>query len=780
MNSPGGVLMYDGDPTESEEKTASEYEMSQSHQQMNHLLSYTKQNFPKIATPAEVPRPRGLARQTSRGKAGHPTYTVPRTQAPVRKTFWSRATYTWLLLNIIVWLPLWLKLITIRRKAASTEWVTIYDTDVTVELNVSSFQDRSTECFVCDKSNAGTSGIAYPIMARVEDFRASEKISTASYVVLFASFDWESWYVVNKAGLLMGLSEGTQDVDMCVDHAVEDDDAIVKQDDDDDDDFEVVQTVTTKEIVRTTNAVDDWEGDDDQTVLKKELITEVETERVNETLLIIPDDPERARQSYCCLGNPGFVYIVACVTPNADLRSGKSFYEPIEGPPFEDRCISLTSQCDYACDSVADQPVKDTCVNGEIPRDLLLSDKVYGDSSKNKDKRHYDRHFQQESPRAFFLHTTFIFFITMTAVGTWISFLPGTGISEEVAIPSIGEVEEHMEAHGEEQKPLCLCAFSISAQEPRMMVLRNICGKLIAWVNHRKFTFMSSVNSRDIVNSRKAENSTLFDDDEDGGGSGSSMTTSTWPNRPPISNADKRGGSADESQYLNDLVEIVDIFQDEGHRVGAYALWDAFVDTVNNGDLQFVVLLAEKMSEMSASDDLLKGKKPDDPDVHLLLDDELRAFAAKPETGVVQENVDRLELSFACYDLLTALGHHFFWRADMKLDIVGFRTLASNPEAVIETCAPLTSHPFPGRLKIWHGRTAFPGTRAAALGDQPPRGREDGRHEPVRRGRGADGGAGHRQEGLEHVVGAVRRPGQDGVAKALRRDQVPHRAAALL
>ena len=51
-------------------------------------------------------------------------------------------------------------------------------------------------------------------------------------------------------------------------------------------------------------------------------------------------------------------------------------------------------------------------------------------------------------------------------------------------------------------------------------------------------------------------------------------------------------------------MEMIDIFQDEGHRVGAFA-WAAFVNVVDHGDLRFLAKMAEKMKDMDASVDTL-------------------------------------------------------------------------------------------------------------------------------------------------------------------------------
>ena len=43
--------------------------------------------------------------------------------------------------------------------------------------------------------------------------------------------------------------------------------------------------------------------------------------------------------------------------------------------------------------------------------------------------------------------------------------------------------------------------------------------------------------------------------------------------------------------------------------MGAYALWDAFLDVINDADLRFVENLANKMQNMEAKDGLLPTKK---------------------------------------------------------------------------------------------------------------------------------------------------------------------------
>lgn len=101
-----------------------------------------------------------------------------------------------------------------------------------------------------------------------------------------------------------------------------------------------------------------------------------------------------------------------------------------------------------------------------------------------------------------------------------------------------------------------------------------------------------------------------------------------------------------------------------------------FVDVVHDADLRFIEVMASKMANMTAEDDRLLSKKECDG---TLLDNELRSFIRKSHIGVTQESVDKLEIAFACFDLLNALGHHAYWRSDRNVNVVGFRELAVQP-----------------------------------------------------------------------------------------------------
>ena len=148
----------------------------------------------------------------------------------------------------------------------------------------------------------------------------------------------------------------------------------------------------------------------------------------------------------------------------------------------------------------------------------------------------------------------------------WISFLPGIGYDKDPPPPSLENVEEHInnpspdEKHAYDKKPLVFVAFSISATEPRMMVLRNLVGKLMAWCNDQKI-FLKP--------------------------------------RPWQVQTDEKDRQ----------LRLIDMFQDEGNRVGCYALWDSFTDLVDNADLKFIEDLADEMTNMTATSESLAWTK---------------------------------------------------------------------------------------------------------------------------------------------------------------------------
>ena len=86
----------------------------------------------------------------------------------VTKPFWSRVTYTVCLLNIVVWLPLWLKLISVRRHTTAATPVSLFDPHIHTSLSIPSFDsaDAAEECGVCPNGL----DVTFPAHARILNF----------------------------------------------------------------------------------------------------------------------------------------------------------------------------------------------------------------------------------------------------------------------------------------------------------------------------------------------------------------------------------------------------------------------------------------------------------------------------------------------------------------------------------------------------------------------------------------------------------------------------------
>ena len=653
-------------------------------------VSYTQKAVCTLAAPKDMPRPRGLFRQHSvlssaasrqkrQKKEDHPTFFATRANMNVlHKSTFSRITYTIVLLNMTIWIPPWLKLLTIRRNEHQENLrVNIHNGTIGLHLNVSTFEDSSSsqQCSLCDnrdhrihasEASPVWAGVTYPVSARIEHFSHQEHVQTGSRVALFGSFDWEHWFILNEPGLFTGIHRGDQNVELCLDEPITDDYVDdFEQRTADQDDYELEHRKKTQFTLKDHTETTTVQQQEDDAVEEENTATlEKTTTWVTSAPTIVdekfrtdaPTPLPKEYKSRCCLGTPGFTYLVACITPFEAIYYA-DFYSKIAGPGFEDRCFAVTGRCGNSCGVDATAPVDGTCdAAGNIPLKKLLDKRVFDGSGKKRKKRHYDRTYRFDSYRTQIYHTLFVLFVTMTTTGTWVSFLAGNGLTFNPPKPSMTEIEDYMAAPSKSKKPLILVTFSISASEPRMMVLRNFCGKLMSWLNQRKFTLMQR-NAADAIfggDNGDVGASTLFDDEDD------------------------EALAADKHLEANNHAELVDIFQDEGHRVGAYALWDAFVDIVHDADLRFIEALATKMTHMTAEDDRLLGKEEDDG---FLLDDELRSFITKTHIGVSQESVDKLELAYACFDLLNALGHHAYWRSDRNVNVAGFRDLALRPEA---------------------------------------------------------------------------------------------------
>lgn len=265
--------------------------------EVDEQVSYTQQAVPMLANPQEMPRPRGLFRQHSAingrrsrqgasGKTNNPTYIATRANnVIIHKSFWSRVTYTIVLMSMILWTPPWLKLLTIRRNEHNEFISSIYNASVIMNLTVSTLDNGdATTCKVCDDRDIVDSsgqridthgGVTYPISVKVANFYHSDHIQAATRIVLFASWDWESWVSVAAPGLFTGLRRGDQDVEVCMGTPIPKDDGEEDEENvyDFDEDTRKKTTFTEQAKTSVTDNEDTYSGGDRVDISTSEQVT---------------------------------------------------------------------------------------------------------------------------------------------------------------------------------------------------------------------------------------------------------------------------------------------------------------------------------------------------------------------------------------------------------------------------------------------------------------------------------------------------------------------------
>ena len=146
---------------------------------------------------------------------------------------------------------------------------------------------KSRECAVCNSDGA----ITYGVTVNVSNYEHPAGVQSASYIQLFAAFEAKkkpllTWYAVSTAKVLDGLYEGDNSVEVCE-----------KQDSrEKDDDTEKPTMVPTK---APTN------------------VPTVSNRRLEE--VPAPSPTYEIETSQCCMGSPGAVYLVACITKVCDV-----------------------------------------------------------------------------------------------------------------------------------------------------------------------------------------------------------------------------------------------------------------------------------------------------------------------------------------------------------------------------------------------------------------------------------------------------------------------------
>ncbi len=418
------------------------------------------------------------------------------------------------------------------------------------------------DCAISRNGDCADTDITFGAYVNITNFHHPAEVSSVSYVQLLASFTPEKeptdFYVVSTASVLDGgLQKGDQFLNVCPSHG-------------------------SSSASFTSNSSSSSSSS------RRSLLQEAPAPA--------PTRPSEKRGD-CCMGSPGGIYLVACIVKEFPATQ---LYDKVKFDPtkkLNEYCIQADGVCGTSCgfdttlpkycafgeessgsvDDADDVPDSarwwdnDDPRRGRIPQRLLMkpSDSEFDDDDAGSV---FGSESRSSSVLGLFFHVFFIVFMTISALSLWISFLPGIGRDNDAPSPSLYNVEQHMntKGRGDESDPLVCVAFSISASEPRMMILRNMVGKLMAWCHEHK----------------------LFLKD-----------------RPWMNKDDSKSDRAGSLLRPIDKVSFVDLFQDEGNRVGCFALWDAFSDLVDGTDLKFLEELADEMKNMTASDTVVKSNR---------------------------------------------------------------------------------------------------------------------------------------------------------------------------
>ena len=155
-----------------------------------------------VETDAFASRPRAAARARSREKLrARPQYVAPRVDHVVTKSFKSRVAYTLALLNVVVWLPMWLKIISARRIHGAATPVSLFDGHVSMKLEVPSFEPFVIAASAKAASQAAAAGPGGASPTDAEEASSSDDDADASSVST-EDDDWVTGTRVRRAAFV--------------------------------------------------------------------------------------------------------------------------------------------------------------------------------------------------------------------------------------------------------------------------------------------------------------------------------------------------------------------------------------------------------------------------------------------------------------------------------------------------------------------------------------------------------------------------------------------------
>jgi len=365
--------------------------------------------------------------------------------------------------------------------------------------------------------------VRWPLEVRV--LNASGEARGGQYVITYTSSKWDGdWYQSSQPTILNSVISNNQTVQVCKVPA----------------ELSIAPSLTpthTPAPIRKRRLLEA----DATPEARDELVAggsaaEEEEQRRLESEKISGDD---AAISYtdkqllqCCHGSPGPVYVVACLVDEYfTYARHKQTASAGFGPPFDNRCTAVAGVCGASCGTQVNEPTN--CVNGKIPQYKLVSGMCKDPESNDDDdcgpQHEDDFQQQQEIPegdvfeiqafdtnwrprdpgsseppvKLYFTQTPAAwhwFFMTMmfmSYVSICVASIPGAGVcgSANERLPILHTLNQN----GAIKDGVKCIAFSISASEHKVWVIRNLLGKIASSFMHdsaRLYDFFQDEGTR--------------------------------------------------------------------------------------------------------------------------------------------------------------------------------------------------------------------------------------------------------------------------------------------
>mmetsp|Transcript_28146 Transcript_28146/g.36401 ORF Transcript_28146/g.36401 Transcript_28146/m.36401 type:complete len:870 (+) Transcript_28146:28-2637(+) len=428
----------------------------------------------------------------------------------------SRLIYTICMFFLVVGYPLWLKMMTILPVVKYSA-----DTPYSSSRHISFVHDGISpfgNSEMCDQCDGVSDAIRYPISVKVDNFT---DLDQAAYVVVYVSQDYKGkWYQPGYPAILSAVTAVNESIDLCsvpqqFTHAP----SLIptpkptKESDKD-------PSPTPAPAVARRKVLNSFEEEED---LEEEVENEEPVRRLHTPEGKAGDldddfaqDDLSAAQLGCCIGSPGQMYMVACVV--RDWPGTSNIGKSVPGPPFDDRCVTMSGVCGVTCGASVQDP-KSHCEDGIIPQRYLVAD-YCGDSNDDNDgshncgedvKRVDDDYYQEqkelkkEEKRYFKLlwwlkgnygwfqwadiiteqpvwHWMFMTMMFMAYTSMVLAYVPGIGRcgSSRARLPIL----HTLNSQGAIKDGVECISFSISASEHKLWVLRNLVGKCASSFYH--------------------------------------------------------------------------------------------------------------------------------------------------------------------------------------------------------------------------------------------------------------------------------------------------------